>query len=181
MGKPSIVVTEYDPAWPRLFEVLRGRLLDALGGVAVAVEHVGSTSVPGLAGKPVVDIDAVVPSAEHVPLAVERLERAGYRHEGDLGISGREAFEPPTGTPWHHLYVLPADSEELRRHLAFRDHLRAHPEAAIDYAALKREAARRFGGNRRAYTEAKEDFVERVLAQCLDCGAVQRRGEDSER
>jgi len=169
MGEPSIVVTEYDRAWPRLFDVLRGRVLDALGEeLAVAVEHVGSTSVPGLAAKPVVDIDAVVPSAEHVPLAVERLERAGYRHEGDLGTSGREAFEPPAGAPWHHLYVLPADSEELRRHLAFRDHLRAHPEAATAYADLKREAARRVGDDRRAYTEAKDNFVERVLAQRPD-------------
>lgn len=171
MGKPGIVVTGYDPAWPSLFEVLRGRVLDALGELAVAVEHVGSTSVPGLAAKPIVDIDAVVPSAEHVPLAVERLEQVGYRHEGDLGISGREAFEPPADAPWHHLYVLPADSEELRRHLAFRDHLLDHPEAAMAYAALKREAAQRFGGDRRAYTEAKTDFVERVLAQHPDRGA----------
>jgi GrpB-like predicted nucleotidyltransferase (UPF0157 family) len=171
VGKPSIGLTEYDTAWPRLFEVLRERVLDALGELAVAVEHVGSTSVPGLSAKPVVDIDAVVPSVEHVPLAVERLERAGYRHEGDLGISGREAFEPPAGAPLHHLYVLPADSEELRHHLAFRDHLRAHPEAAMAYAALKWEVERRFGGDRRAYTEAKEDFVERVLAQRPDRGA----------
>jgi GrpB-like predicted nucleotidyltransferase (UPF0157 family) len=171
VGKPSIVVTEYDPAWPGLFGVLRGRVLDTLGELAVAVEHVGSTSVPGLAAKPVVDIDAVVPFAEHVPLAVGRLERAGYRHEGDLGIQGREAFEPPPDAPWHHLYVLPADSEELRRHLAFRNHLRVHPEVAIAYAALKREAARRFGGDRRAYTEAKTDFVERVLAQRPERGA----------
>jgi GrpB-like predicted nucleotidyltransferase (UPF0157 family) len=171
VGKPSIVVTEYDPAWPRLFEMLRGRLLDVLGELAVAVEHVGSTSVPGLAAKPVVDIDAVVSSAEYVSLAVERLERAGYRHEGDLGISGREAFEPPAGAPAHHLYVLPANSEELRRHLAFRYHLRSHPEAAMAYAALKRKALRRFGGDRRVYTEAKEDFVERLLAQHPDRGA----------
>ncbi|MEJ7842849.1 MAG: GrpB family protein [Rubrobacter sp.] len=134
MGEPSIVVREHDPAWPRLFEVLRGRLLDVLGGLAVAVEHVGSTAVPGLTAKPVVDINAVVPSAEDVPLAVERLERAGYRHEGDLGIPGREAFRPPADAPWHHLYILTAEGEELRRHLAFRDYLRAHPEGASTYA-----------------------------------------------
>lgn len=172
MGKPGIVVTEYDPAWPRLFEVLRGRLLDALGeGLAVAVEHVGSTSVPGLAAKPILDIDAVVRATEDVPLAIERLQRAGYRHEGNLGIRGREAFRPPQDAPWHHLYVLPADSEELRRHLAFRDHLRAHPREAAAYADLKREAARRAGGDRRVYTEAKADFVERALARRPERGA----------
>ena len=167
MSGPNIVLREYDPAWPRLFEGLRGRVLDALGGLAVAVEHVGSTAVPGLTAKPVVDIDAVVPSAEDVPLAVERLERAGYRHEGDLGVSGREAFRPPAGAPWHHLYVLPAGGEELRRHLAFRDNLRAHPEEASAYAALKRESARRFGGDRRAYADSKGEFVEHILSRAI--------------
>ena len=168
MSGPNIVLREYDPAWPRLFEGLRGRVLDALGEeLAVAVEHVGSTAVPGLAAKPVVDIDAVVPSAEDVPLAVERLERAGYRHEGDLGIQGREAFWPPADAPWHHLYVLPAGAEELRRHLAFRDYLRAHPEEACTYAALKRESARRFGGDRWAYTDAKGEFGEHILSRAI--------------
>jgi GrpB-like predicted nucleotidyltransferase (UPF0157 family) len=167
VSEPNIVIREYDPAWQKLFEGLRERLLDDLGGLAVAVEHVGSTAVPGLAAKPVVDIDAVVTSAEDVPLAVERLERAGYRHEGDLGIPGREAFEPPADAPWHHLYVVTAGGEELRRHLAFRDYLRAHPEEARTYAVLKRECARRFGGNRRAYTDAKGEFVEHILSRSI--------------
>jgi GrpB-like predicted nucleotidyltransferase (UPF0157 family) len=167
VSEPNIVIREYDPAWQKLFEVLRERLLDVLGGLAVAVEHVGSTAVPGLAAKPVVDIDAVVPSAEDVPLAVERLERAGYRHEGDLMIPGREAFEPPVDAPWHHLYVVTAGGEELRRHLAFRDYLRAHPEESSTYAALKRECARRFGGDRRAYTDAKREFVEHILSRSI--------------
>jgi GrpB-like predicted nucleotidyltransferase (UPF0157 family) len=141
-------------------------VLDALGEeLALAAEHVGSTAVPGLAAKPVVDIDAVVPSAEDVPLAVERLERAGYRYEGDLGIPGREAFEPPADAPWHHLYVLAAEGEELRLHLVFRDHLRDHPEKARAYAALKRQAAQRVSDDRLAYTDSKTGFVKRVLAQ----------------
>jgi len=78
-------------------------------------------------------------ATEHVPLAVERLERAGYRHEGDLGVSGREAFELPAGAPGHHLYVLPAGGEELRRYLlAFRDYPRARPEEARAYARQDR-------------------------------------------
>lgn len=170
MSEQHIVLREYDPAWPGLFESLRGRLLDVLGGLTIAVEHVGSTSVPGLAAKPVLDIDAVVPSAGDVPLAIERLERAGYRHEGDLGIPGREAFCPPKDGAWHHLYVLPAGARELRRHLAFRDYLRANPEEAGAYAALKRDAARRFGGDRRAYTDAKEEFVEGILSRSTGTG-----------
>jgi GrpB-like predicted nucleotidyltransferase (UPF0157 family) len=167
VGEPNNVIREYDPAWQGLFEGLRGRLLDVLSGLAVAVEHVGSTAVPGLAAKPIVDIDAVVASAEDVPLGVERLERAGWRHQGDLGIPGREAFEPPAGVPWHHLYVVTAGGERLRCHLAFRDYLRAHPETARTYAALKRESARRFGGDRRAYTDSKGKFVEHILSQAI--------------
>jgi GrpB-like predicted nucleotidyltransferase (UPF0157 family) len=127
--------------------------------LAVAVEHVGSTAVPGLAAKPIVDIDAVVPFADDVPLAIERLEAADYRHEGELGIPGREAFESPAAATPHHLYVLPAGSNELRRHLDFRDYLRAHPGAAADYARLKLGLAARFRNDRKAYTDAKTEFI----------------------
>jgi GrpB-like predicted nucleotidyltransferase (UPF0157 family) len=175
VSEPNIVIREYDPAWQKLFEVLRERLLDVLGGLTVAVEHVGSTAVPGLAAKPVVEIDTVVPSAEDVPLAVERLERAGYRHEGDLGIPGREAFEPPVDAPWHHLYVVTAGSEELRRHLAFRDYLRG-PQAGVRTRLRGRSAglhgckegvrrAHPFAIDRRPITGAKVQAGDRPLSQ----------------
>lgn len=145
MSGPNIVLRECDPAWPGLFEGWRGRVLDALGGLAGTVEHPGSTAVPGLVAKPVVDIDAVVPSAEDVSLAVE----------------------PPADAPWHHLYVSTAGGEELRRHLAFRDYLRRHPEEASAYAALERGSARRFGGDRRACADSKGEFVERSLSRAI--------------
>lgn len=158
-----IVIVDYDPAWPVLFAALRDRATAALGALAVAVEHVGSTAVPGLAAKPIIDLDVVIPAAADLPAAVARLAAIGYRHQGDLGVPGRAAFAAPPGAPPHHLYVCAAGSAALRRHLAFRDALRARPEAARAYAELKRAAARRFRDDREGYTGAKDAFVATIL------------------
>jgi GrpB-like predicted nucleotidyltransferase (UPF0157 family) len=129
----------------------------------VTVEHIGSTAVPGLAAKPVIDLDLVVPTAADIPAAITRLAALGYIHQGDLGIPGREAFISPSQKPRHHLYACPLDSDELRRHRSFRDYLLTHPEAARDYGTLKRGAAIRFRDDRAAYVAAKSRFVEEVL------------------
>jgi len=155
-----VEVVDYDPAWPNEFERLKSRALGVLGGLAVAVEHVGSTAVPGLAAKPVVDIYVVV---EDVPVAIERLAGLGYAHEGDLGIPGREGFAWPAGEPRHHLYVCARDHEGLDEVLRFRDYLRAHPEDARAYGELKRGLAERHRHDRDAYAEGKTSFIEGVL------------------
>jgi GrpB-like predicted nucleotidyltransferase (UPF0157 family) len=107
----------------------------------------------------------VIPAPADLPAAVARLAARGYVHEGDLGIPGREAFRPPPDLPRHHLYVVAAGAAELRRHLLFRDHLRAHPDAARAYADLKRAAATRVGDDRAAYTRAKDEFVAAILRE----------------
>lgn len=168
MGEPVIVV-EYDPHWPELFAELRDRLTAVLGDLALSVEHVGSTSVPGLSAKPTIDIDVVVADRSVVPDAIAALARLGYVHEGDLGVAGREAFRNPPGVPkhHHHLYVCPADSPQLKAHLVFRDHLRTHPDAMRQYGELKRALAERFGEDRAGYTEAKSEFIARVMTEAM--------------
>lgn len=158
-----IVIVAYDPSWPTLFEALRAPIAAALGEVALAIEHVGSTAVPGLAAKPIVDLDVVVASASDLPPVIERLAALGYRHEGDLGIPGREAFKPPAGSPPHHLYVCPADGPALHQHLLLRDALRTHPEERAAYQAVKEAAAIRFRDDRAAYTEAKTEVIQAIL------------------
>jgi GrpB-like predicted nucleotidyltransferase (UPF0157 family) len=159
-----VVIVDYDPRWPAAFAALRDRLAAALGPLAVAIEHVGSTAVPGLAAKPIVDLDVVIATPGDLAAVVERLASLGYDHQGDLGVPGRDAFASPPGGPPHHLYVCPAGSPALARHLALRDRLRAEPEAAAAYADLKRTLAARFGGDRVGYTEAKTAFIDAVLA-----------------
>jgi GrpB-like predicted nucleotidyltransferase (UPF0157 family) len=163
-----VIIVDYDPAWPVHFEMLHAVVASALGDLALTVEHVGSTAVPGLAAKPIIDMDVVIPSRSDVPTAVDRLSRLGYKHRGDLGIAGREAFSHPPGLPPHHLDVCARDSEELMHHILFRDYLRAHPDEARAYAQLKRRAASVFREDRDAYTEAKSVFVEELLQLALD-------------
>jgi GrpB-like predicted nucleotidyltransferase (UPF0157 family) len=165
-----VIIVEYDPRWPDVFEELRTPVAAALGDVVVSVEHIGSTAVPGLAAKPIIDMDVVVPSVAEISEAIGRLAILGYVHQGDLGIPGREAFTSPAGKPEHHLYVCALASEELRRHRSFRDYLLTHPDVAKAYGALKKAAALRFVGDRAAYTEAKTQFVEAVLQQASSDG-----------
>jgi GrpB-like predicted nucleotidyltransferase (UPF0157 family) len=165
-----VIIVDYDPHWPDFFEELRAPVVAALGDLVVGVEHVGSTAVPGLAAKPIIDMDVVVPSVSDIPEAIRRLAILGYVHRGDLGIAGREAFTSPSGKPRHHLYVCALGSEELRRHRSFRDHLLTHPEDARAYTALKKAAALRFAEDRAAYNEAKTRFVEAVLQRASSGG-----------
>jgi GrpB-like predicted nucleotidyltransferase (UPF0157 family) len=126
----AVIIVDYDPHWPDLFKELRAPVVAELGDLAVGVEHVGSTAVPGLAAKPIIDMDVVVPSVADIPEAIRRLAVLGYVHRGDLGIAGREAFTSPAGKPRHHLYVCSLGSEELRRHRSLRDYLLTHPDDA---------------------------------------------------
>jgi len=162
-----IIVVDYDPNWPAIFECLRGRIADALGDVAAAIEHVGSTAVPDLAAKAIIDIDVVLASETMLPAAIERLARLGYSHRGDLGIPGREAFRAPANDPMHHLYVCPPGSTEFLRHTAFRDYLRAHPEDARVYGDLKMALSERFRDDRTGYMNAKAEFVEDLTSKAI--------------
>lgn len=134
-----------------------------MGELAVSIEHVGSTAVPGMAAKPVIDMVVVISSDDDLEEAIRRLELIGYRAEGELGVPGRETFRWPEGEQRHHLYVSPATSEELRAQVRFRDRLRADRQLAREYEALKLELAAVYRDNRAAYTDAKADFIVAAL------------------
>ncbi len=138
---PSIEVVEHDPAWAKQFEVLRASLEPALEGIAARIEHVGSTSVPGLAAKPVIDMDIVLERASDLPAVIAALGSLGYRHLGDLGIPEREAFRRDGAPVRHNLYAGAADALPIRNHLVFRDALRADATLRDEYATLKRRLA----------------------------------------
>jgi GrpB-like predicted nucleotidyltransferase (UPF0157 family) len=159
----AILIADYDPEWPALFARLRSGIEPALEGIASRIEHVGSTAVPGLAAKPIIDLDVVVPSVTDVPLAIERLASLGYVHEGDLGIVGREALRAPAALPKHHLYVCVHGSAALANHLAVRDALRADPALAQEYGRLKRRLAREVGSDRARYVAGKTVFLRAIL------------------
>lgn len=162
-----IIVVDYDPRWPALFESLRAEIARALCDLAPWIEHVGSTAVPGLAAKPIIDIDVLLRSASDFSVCLERLAALGYEHRGDLGIPEREAFATPPDRPAHHLYVCPPESREFRRHLALRDYLRTHPSDASSYGELKRSLAIRYRDERSAYGDGKREFIESLLRSAV--------------
>lgn len=168
-----VVIEDYTPLWPKQFETLRSRLANVLGGLALTIEHVGSTAVPGQASKSIIDVDVLLKSAADLPRAIAALTSIGYQHRGDLGIPGREAFRAPAGDFRHHLYVRPNDAE-YQPHIAFRDHLRAHSRQADAYAVLKRKLAAKFGEDREAYNNAKREFVESILRKSAREKAVSK-------
>ncbi|HZC25560.1 MAG TPA: GrpB family protein [Actinopolymorphaceae bacterium] len=165
------VVLDYDPAWPRWFDAIRAYVQPAVAEIALGIEHVGSTSVPGLAAKPVIDLDVVVQSRRDHHAAIRALEPLGYVHLGDLGRVDREAFRSPGTLPRHNLYVVVKNSRPHLDHVQFRDHLRIHSDDAARYAARKREVAHLYVHDPEAYVEAKADVVAEILARARQSGA----------
>lgn len=162
----QVAVLPYNKAWKQSFIDIRAEIQDALGELALEIEHVGSTSVEGLSAKSIIDIDVVI-KEEMLDDVVTALKRIGYRHEGNLGIPGREAFkyDGKEHLQKHHLYVCPQDSAELRRHIAFRDYLRSHPEAVREYSRIKEEGASLYPLDMAKYIEHKSPFIERIYAE----------------
>lgn len=157
-----MLIVPYDPLWPREFEAEADRIATACDGLALRLEHIGSTAVPGLSAKPVIDILAGVPSRANRAPYIAAMRHLGYDHNGAHGIPGRDYFR--RGSPRsHHVHMIAWSSALWDEWLAFRDHLRAHPETAREYDALKRELAATFVDDRAGYTDAKGPFIGAVL------------------
>ena len=167
MVTKHVVVRPYDEQWKQDFLRIQAELTNALGQLAIGIEHVGSTSVQGLSAKPIIDIDVVIQDYTVLEAVVSALGEIGYQHEGNLGIVGREAFkyDGKEHLKKHHLYVCPEDSPELRRHIAFRDFLRAHPEAVREYSRIKEEGAKQYPNDIERYIEHKSPFIEKIYAE----------------
>lgn len=167
MAKKQVIVEKYDAAWAQDFRQIEQELKEALGDLALRIEHVGSTSVKGLSAKPIIDLDIVIPDYSRFDAVVAALETIGYIHEGDLGIPGREAFKysEKEHLRRHHLYVCTETSEELKRHLAFRDYLRSHPEAVREYSRVKEEGAALYPEDIDKYIEYKSPCIEKIYRE----------------
>jgi GrpB-like predicted nucleotidyltransferase (UPF0157 family) len=162
-AEEPIIVVNYDPAWPLAFEQERAQIAAALGEWARAIEHIGSTSVPGLRAKPVIDILVAVDRLDRADEYAARLAPLGYVYRPHDDDDERLFFRK--GTPRsHHLHMVVLGGSEHVRHVRFRDILRAEPETARDYAALKDALAAQFRDQREAYVDGKTEFVTGVLA-----------------
>ena len=162
-----VVVLPYDEQWRQDFLRIQAELTNTLGQLTIGIEHVGSTSVQGLSAKPIIDIDVIIKDYTVLENVVSALREIGYQHEGNLGIVGREAFkyDGKEHLQKHHLYVCPEDSPELKRHIAFRDYLRTHPDAVREYSHIKEEAVKQFPDDIERYIGYKSPFIEKIYAE----------------
>lgn len=160
--REPIVLVPHDPSWLAQAAEECARIAEACGQAVVAVEHIGSTSVPGLIAKPVLDLMPLVRRFEEGFACVEPMRGLGYWYAGEFGIAGRHLFVK--GAPrTHHAHMLVVGSKEARRHVAVREVLRSDAEAATRYAALKRELAARFGDDREGFSQAKSGFMRELF------------------
>ena len=169
------LIQDYNPQWKKDFEALHDIYSDQLSTLNIQIEHVGSTSVIGLAAKAIIDIDIIYYDKEAFENIKQKLDAIGYFHNGDQGIPFREAFIRKKGQTHkildkiiHHLYVCPHDSPELARHLLFRDHLRSSTEACRTYERKKREIAAKVSQNKKEYAALKQTEVNPFIEEMIE-------------
>jgi GrpB-like predicted nucleotidyltransferase (UPF0157 family) len=176
---PAIRIVDHDPEWPAQADAEIRRIKEELGEIAVRVDHVGSTAVPQLAAKPIIDLQLSVASIDPVESYREPLARLGYLFVPEPESPDFHLFTKPAERPrTHHLHVCESGGEHERRHLAVRDFLRANPGAAAEYEALKRKLAAEHPEDRLAYIEGKETFMATLEARALPpCDTRSLRGQ----
>jgi GrpB-like predicted nucleotidyltransferase (UPF0157 family) len=171
-----MLIQAYKESWMEDFNTIRKALHEALIYIRVSIEHVGSTSVPQLAAKPIIDIDIVYGKDVAFEDIKTGLEKIGYYHNGNQGIPNREVFkryETPyiygvLDTIAHHLYVCPIDSEELQKHILFRDYLRTHEDARVQYQNLKYAIAQEANQDKKKYAEVKEIKASKFINEVIE-------------
>lgn len=176
LTRGKAVVVDYDPQWPMLFEEERARIQSAVGHIAAGVHHVGSTSIPGMAAKPILDIAVMLREFQDGERCIEPMESIGYTHRGlndDIpgdrffvkGLPPREGGSGGEEVRTHILHMYPLGSPLAQNHLAFRDYLIAQPELAAEYMQLKFTLADRHPDDRVSYSKGKASFIRAVLAK----------------
>ena len=158
-----MLISKYNGDWVDHFEKINKKLLNILSGLTVNIEHIGSTSVPGLAAKPIIDIDIIYNEYSDFEYIKNNLESFGYYHNGNQGVAGREVFkrngkieDEMLNKIAHHLYVCRYDCPELHRHILFRNYLRKYAIAREFYQQLKYEIAKEVKNDKKLYASTKE-------------------------
>jgi GrpB-like predicted nucleotidyltransferase (UPF0157 family) len=167
----AVRLLPHDPEWGRQAAAEAGRLREALGPAIGEIQHIGSTSIPGIVAKPIIDLMGVTPAIELLEDARTRLEALGYEWHGEYGVEGRRfctLTDAQSGVRRFHLHCYAQGDHSIRRHLAFRDYLLARPDKARAYEAMKRDCAAKHAGDSNAYTDCKDDWITRVEAEALE-------------
>jgi GrpB-like predicted nucleotidyltransferase (UPF0157 family) len=169
----AVELVPHDPAWATLAAAESARLAAAIGETLIGIDHVGSTAIPGIAAKPVVDLMPVVRDLAALDARQPQVESLGYVWRGEFGIPGRRyCVREERGRRLFHVHCYASGRPEITRHLAFRDYLIAHPNEARAYEAQKRAAAAAHPGDMLAYSDAKSDWIKACIARAMAWAAA---------
>ena len=177
-----IIVTEYNPSWSQMFEQEATAIKQILGENCVAIYHIGSTAVPGLAAKPIIDIMPVVKRLTEVDNIAKQFESIGYEYMGEFGITGRRYLRKGGDERTHQIHIFAqSDDVNINRHLAFRDYLRTHENTKKNYAKLKIKLAQKYPYDIDGYCDGKEKFVREIESKALSYSVEKQAKNRDER
>jgi GrpB-like predicted nucleotidyltransferase (UPF0157 family) len=177
MQKRIIEVVDYDPQWAEAYRTESAAIQHALKDLDVRIHHIGSTSVPGLMAKPVIDILIEATDVAVLDCYDEAMRAIGYIPKGEFGITGRRFYLKGLYDRTHHIHAFNRGTPDVIRHLAFRDYLIAHPDIAIEYGVLKAEMADMCNNDNDTYCDGKADFVKKQEIKALAWQACQQGGQ----
>ncbi len=167
MDTDSVIIVDYNPQWPQLYEQEKARIQAAIGEYLIDIQHIGSTSIPGLSAKPIIDSMAVIRNISLVTQCIKPLETLNYAYKGEGGIPGRHFFRKPIDIPQtgrnFHLHMVEKGHDQWAMYQLFREYMLLHPESVREYDTLKRELAAKHGSDRVAYTDAKAPFIRSII------------------
>jgi len=172
----KVEVVPHDPTWQDVFRIESKHVADALGDNFVTIHHIGSTAIPGIYAKPIIDILVEVKDITQVDEQSSAMESLGYEVMGEYGIPERRFFRKnnQAGVRTHHIHIFEVGSAQVKRHLAFRDYMIAHPEAAQQYSELKRELARENPQDIDGYMDGKDGFIKEIDQKAAQWSGTQQ-------
>ncbi len=159
----KVIILEYNSEWPQKFIKESEKIIKLLGEELVYIEHIGSTSIPNMAAKPVIDILISVKDINHIDTFNKQFEELGYTPKGEFGITGRRFFiKDINGFRSYHVHIFQTGNFELKKHINFRDYMRSHPKMALEYANLKKGLAKKYTDDINSYSMGKDSFIKKI-------------------
>lgn len=164
----KVEVVKYNPEWSEIYNSEKVKLNESLGGLIKSIHHIGSTSIPGLAAKPIIDIIIEVCSLDTLDNSIPVMESLGYEVKGEFGIPGRRYYRKGGSNRTHQIHAFKVGDANIKRHIAFRDYLKSHPDVMLEYASLKMALAKRFDNDVDGYCDGKDDFVKHHESKAIE-------------